>query len=449
MDRFTRLDSRLARQVLHIDFDSFFASVEQQYNPLLRGKPVGVTATNGRTCIIASSREAKRLGIKTGTRTYEARRLCPSIIFVSADFVKYFEVSKKFLNICKDYSAFVELFSIDELFIDITSTQHLFGGAYSIVSKIKKQIREEIGEYITVSVGISYNKLLAKLASGIRKPDGVFEIGKNDVESVYQKAELTDMCGIGERIKARLNTIGIYTLMQLRKAPLEALIEEFGNIEGHFLKDIGLGIDASSVIPYSQAPEVKSVGRNYCLPKNEYDKRVVLQNLFELCEEVGIKLRRLNKKARTIGVSLRGNINVGGRETYSVYMDRGSEIFRSCLAIVQEHFFPCHPERSEGSPEFIKSIEILRYAQNDNMKYVRQISVWVSNLENKENIQQSLFDSARQNSLQKTIDEINERFGDHTIRNGFLLYADKLTTVPNGYMADKYERTKLSYESNF
>ncbi len=150
--------------ILHIDFDSFFASVEQQFNPLLRNKPLGVTATNGRTCIIASSREAKRLGIKTGTRSYEAFKICPKLSLVPANFVKYFEISKKFLKICQNFSPEVELFSIDEVFMDITLTNHLFGGPCKMIEKIKKEIKEKIGEYITVSVGISYNKLLAKLA---------------------------------------------------------------------------------------------------------------------------------------------------------------------------------------------------------------------------------------------------------------------------------------------
>src|SRR3990167_9840496 len=168
----------------------------------------------------------------------------------------------------------------------------------------------------------------------MRKPDGVFEIKKNDVERVYKEAKLTDICGIGERIRLRLNKIGIYSLLGLRDVSLDRLIREFGNVEGHFLKSIGLGIDENRVVPYTIAPVVKSVGRNYCLPKNEYDKRVVLQNLFELCEEVGIKLRRLGKKARTIGVSLRGNINVGGRKTHSIYMDIALEIFRACNEIL-------------------------------------------------------------------------------------------------------------------
>ncbi|MBI2430557.1 MAG: DNA polymerase IV [Candidatus Levybacteria bacterium] len=406
--------------ILHIDFDSFFASVEQQYNPKLRGKPIGVTATNGRTCIIAASREAKRLGICTPSNIYDAKKICPSIQFVSADFVKYWEIAKKFVAIAKDYSPYVEVFSIDEVFIDVSHSVHLFNNTDNLISIIKKRIQKEIGEYITVSIGISYNKMLAKLASGLKKPNGVVTITPENVDNIYAHAKLTDICGIGERIKFRLNKIGIYTLLQLKKVSLVYLVAEFGNAEAHFLKNIGLAIDNSHVIPYTQAPEIKSVGRNYCLPKNEYDQRVVLQNIYELCEEIGIKLRRLKKVARTVGISLRGNTIISGRKTYDGYFDTGKEIF-----------FLLHPSFHIGSGK---------------LEYVRMISVWVENLEDKENVTLSFFDCAKQNSLQETIDIINEKFGNHTIRNGFLLYADKLTTLPNGFMADKYERTKLARE---
>ena len=413
----------LTRTIVHIDFDSFFASVEQQYNPNLRGKPIGVTATNGRTCIIASSKEAKRLGIGTGSRTYEANKICPDLILVPADFVKYFEVSKKFINICKDYSPTVELFSIDELFMDVTPTAHLFNGVFGIVDEIKKRIREEIGEYITASFGISYNKLLAKLASGLKKPDGIFEIKPVDLDNVYKSAKLTDICGIGERIANRLNKIGIFSLLDLRKISYDSLVLEFGKAEAQFLKNISEGKDHSRITPYTLAPDVKSIGRNYCLPQNEYDKRKILQNTYELWEEVSIKLRRLNKKARTLGFSLRGNKDIHKRKTYSFYFDDSKEVF---------HLF-------EGLLFDDKEL----FFANDS--YIRQISVWVANLEEKENLPLSLFDdNFKRKRLLETIDEINNRFGDHTVRNGFLLYTDKLTTVPNGYLADRYERTKLA-----
>jgi DNA polymerase IV len=404
--------------ILHIDFDSFFASVEQQYNPAFRHRPLGITAHNGRTCIIAASREAKKLGIKSPSRTYEALKICPNLKFATADFVKYFEISKKFLKICQNFSPDVELFSIDEVFMDITLTNHLFGGPNEMIGKIKKEIREKIGEFITISIGISHNKLLAKLASGINKPDGVFEITKNNLKKVYSESELTDICGIGERIKIRLNKIGIYTLLQLRDASLPLLISEFGPAEAGFLHLVGQGEDNSSLNFFTKAPNVKSVGRNYCLPKNEYNKRIVLQNVYELCEEVCIKLRRLRKKARTVGFYLGGNISSHGRKTYGKYFDTGKEMF-----------------------------DLLTYLFDINsFGYVRRMGVWASHLENSADTPLSLFDSAKQNKLISTIDEINKRFGDHTIRNGFLLYADKLTTVPNGFMSDKCERTKLASE---
>ncbi len=405
--------------ILHIDFDSFFASVEQQYRPEIRGKPMGVTAANSRTCIIASSREAKRLGIKTGARSFEAKKICPDLILVPADFNKYFEVSKKFLNICKDYSPFTELFSIDEVFMDVTKTASLFGGPFKTIETIKRRIKEEIGEYITASFGISHNKLLAKLASGMNKPDGLTEIRPEDIINIYTKAELTDICGIGERIKKRLNDIGINNLIQLRNASLEMLIREFGNVEGYFLKSVGLGIDESEVVSYTEPTEVKSVGRSYCLPKNEYEKRVVLQNLLELCEEIGIKLRRLGKKGKTIGLFLNGDKLINVRKTFKDYVDSGLDIYNLAYSLIKNDFV----------------------FQN----YVRQIHIWVSNLEDKNNLTLPLFNlETKKEKISKTVDKINEKFGDHTIRNGFLLYSDKLTTVPNGFLADKYERFKLT-----
>jgi len=414
------------RQILHIDFDSYFASCEQQFNPLLRGKPIGVTAQNGRTCIIAASREAKKLGIKSPSVTWEALQKVPDMIFVPASFNKYWEITQKFLNICKDYTPFVELFSLDEVFMDVTSTESLFGGKHEIIRKIKKRIRNEIGEYITVSAGLSFNKLLAKLASGINKPNGICEITPQNLDEIYSKCKLTDVCGIGERIALRLQKLGIHTPLALKQAPLNLLIQEFKNIEGHFLYNLGRGFDESPVIPYYNFSETKSVGRNYCLPKNEYDKRIVFQNVYELCEEVTLKLRRLSKKAKTAFIYLGGSKSVHGRKTINQYFESGKELFAVCEQILKQNNFVLN-----------------------HQDYIRRISVGASNFENSKNITLSLFESDnKKQKLSETIDKINEKYGDHTIRNAFLLYGPKLTTVPNGYMADKYEREKLAGDFN-
>lgn len=443
----------IQKTILHIDFDSYFASCEQQFNPLLRGKSIGVTAKNGRTCIIAASRQAKKLGVKSPSRTFEALKIAPDMIFVPAHFERYWEITQKFINICKDFSPYLELFSLDEVFMDVTQTQGLFGGADErsegarlqakrdrrgvdeIIKRIKQRIHEEIGEYITVSVGISHNKLLAKLASGLAKPNaqlqspersdggrGVFEITSKTLDEVYKTTKLTDICGIGERIALRLNKIGVYKLLELRSVSLHILKMEFGNVESEFLKNVSYGIDNSEITPYTVSPIVKSVGRSYCLPQNEYDKRIILQNLYELCEEVSIKLRRLDKKARTVGFYLSGSLKIQKRKTYSSYFDTGQEIYKHCFDLMKD--------------------------EDLSNNYIRQMSIWVAGLNEKNNLQMSLFDTSKKENLIKVVDKINNKFGNHTIRNGFLLYADKLTTVPNGYMADKYERTKLSNSIN-
>lgn len=429
--------------ILHIDFDSFFASVEQQKNPLFRNKPLGVTATNGRSCIIASSREAKRLGIGTGSRVYDALKICPDINLTPASFWDYWEISKKFITICKDFSPYVEVFSIDELFMDITLTSHLFGGPHALVAKLKERIRVEVGDYTTVSVGISHNKILAKLASGLKKPNGVFVIEPHQIDSVYRVCALTDICGIGPRIKARLNQMGIFTLIQLRKTPLSSLVAEFGNVEGNFLRDVGLGVNTDIVHPFTEADEVKSVGRQYCLTKNEYDNRIVLQNVYELCEEICIKLRRLKKKARAFGITLVGTDMIHGHITSQHYSHLADDMFEACAKVILRTNGASSQVIERYTSSRLRSNNILLQFFPDG--YVRRIGVWAGFLHNEDEISLPLFeDEQRKNRLAKIRDTVNDRFGTHTIRNGFLLYADKLTTVPNGYMADKYERMKLA-----
>jgi DNA polymerase-4 len=412
----------MEKLILHIDFDSYFASCEQQFNPRLRGKPVGVTAQNGRTCIVAASREAKKLGVKSPSRTWEAIQKAPTMIFVPASFERYWQITQKFIDICKDFSPFVEIFSLDEVFMDVTQTQYLFKDKYDLIEKIKQRIAKEIGEYITVSVGISHNKLLSKLASGKNKPNGLFEITHENLDKVYKETALTDFCGIGERIAIRLRRMGVYSPFDLRDIPLSLLKEEFGNIEANFLKNLANGVDNSPVISYTLSPLVKSVGRNYCLSQNEYDKRIVFQNLYELCEEIAIKLRRLKMSAKTAGIYLGGNKSIHGRKTIAEYFNSGQQIFNLCNKILDDNNFYLN--------------------END---YIRRMSVWATGLESSSNVSLSLFDlNNKKGKVLDAVDRLNNKFGDHTIRNGFLLYADKLTTVPNGFMADKFERTRLA-----
>lgn len=411
----------MQRIILHIDFDSFFASVEQFDHPELRGKPIGVTAANSRSAIIAASVEAKKYGVRGGSSSHDGFLVCPNLQLVPAHFPRYFAIAKKFLAICRLYSPYIEVFSIDELFMDVTQTATLFGGTEKLIEKVKAQITKDIGDCITVSVGVSYNKLLAKMASGLKKPNGVCIITPENVDSVYAQAALTDVCGIGFRIARRLQMLGITNLLKLRKLSYEKLLAEFGPHEAAFLQSVAFAKDETAVIHFGNAPQTKSVGRNYCLPQNQTNERIVLQNMFELCEEIAIKLRKLKKKARTVGIALSGSETISGRETVPFFMDNGKDIFEVCLFIM----------RKSG-------------AWHEN-QYVRQISIWTSSLQDAYATTQSLFpEKQKEEKITAAIDAINEKFGDHTIRSGFLLYADKLTTVPNGFLADRWDRLQLT-----
>ncbi|MBI2593598.1 hypothetical protein HYW44_03070, partial [Candidatus Daviesbacteria bacterium] len=209
-----------------------FATVEQQANPRLRGKPIGVSGGDRltRTVIGAASVEAKLRGVKTGMRIPEALKLCPDLILVRGDSDKYLSVTKKFLNILKSYSDKLEIFSIDEVFLEIRSQPSAvsYQPLLQLAEDIKSRIRKEAGEWITVSIGISYNKMLAKLAGSLYKPDGL--VGIFDEQSamwVLDRVELDEVCGIGPRIKDRLNNMGVFNFVQLRKVPLPLLLASF------------------------------------------------------------------------------------------------------------------------------------------------------------------------------------------------------------------------------
>ena len=152
------------RVTLHADLNSFFASVEQQADPALRGKPVGILKAKGRRCIIAASDQAKRFKVKTGINVYEAKRLCPQIILVPADFAKYEIMTQKFIRLASEFSDRVEVFSLDEVFLDISDTAWWFGGPLSLAKKLQARVNQELGEAVGCSIGIAANKLMAKMA---------------------------------------------------------------------------------------------------------------------------------------------------------------------------------------------------------------------------------------------------------------------------------------------
>ena len=215
--------------LVHIDMNSYFASVEQQANPHLRGRPLGVCAylhKNG--CVIAASIEAKKLGVKVGMSMGEARAKCPEMAFVQNDPPKYRAVTSRVFSILHELTDKVEHYSIDEAFLDLTGWYRDEAEAAWALARAKLRIRREVGEWLGCSVGIAPNKFLAKLASDLEKPNGLVVLNERNLDETLAGLELEDAWGIGKRIRRRLNRLGIFTLLDLKRHPVGNLMRAFG-----------------------------------------------------------------------------------------------------------------------------------------------------------------------------------------------------------------------------
>lgn len=409
------------RTILCLDMDSYFATVEQQENPYLRSKPVGILKAAGRTCVIASSKEAKKYGVKTGTSLVEAKRLCPKIILVPADMEKYFYVTQKFAALCQSFTPLVEMFSIDELFMDVTETEHLFGGALMIALEIKEQIKKQVGDWITCSIGISYNKFLAKLASKKNKPDGLFVITPKNKDEVLLSTELAQVCGIGPRLEARLSGMGVRSFSQLRKLPDSTIEAQLGPHWPGVLKEIAQGQDVrlgdvsyrtSPVITASGIPEQKSVSRTYTLFADTYDPKVVYQYIRNLAEEAAWKLRQMELKGRQFGLAIRGgHTGAWNHRTLKTYADDGRFIADVCWKLFQELHW-------------------------DNP--VRFVGVHVGLLTSSSPLTASLFPKdQRREQLLSTMDRVNNKFGHFALYPAVLADGEKVRPEVNGFLGDK------------
>lgn len=286
--------------VMHIDLNSCFAMVEQQANPLLRGRPVGVAAYTGPSgCVISPSYEAKRRGVKVGMRVMDARMICPDIFIIAPDPPKYRAVHLLFSRIFRDYSPNVIPKSIDEAVIDFAHTPALRRGLVTIGNEIKRRMKSEIGDWITCNIGISTNRFLAKTAASLHKPDGMDVITHKNIRYVYSKLNLTDLCGINVRYESRLNANRIFTPLEFLDSEMLKLKRQvFQSIVGYhwYMRLRGWEIDA---IEWGR----KSYGQSYALHKYTSDKSELGRLMMKLCEKMGRRLRKNGYIAQGIHTS--------------------------------------------------------------------------------------------------------------------------------------------------
>lgn len=302
--------------IMHVDLNSCFATVEQQANPLFRGKPLVVAAyATGNGCILAASKEAKRLGIKTGMSVREGQGIYRSLIVLSPDPEKYRTVNHQLKTLLGSYTDALSVESIDEMVLSLSDTPALwryrqYDTVYAmteIAKEMKRRITNEIGDWLTVSIGIAPNRYLAKVASGLQKPDGLRWLTKETIEDVFRTFKLEDLCGIKEGNATRLRYGGIATPLDMLHASQETLARAFHSIMGyHWWRRLHGWEDGVMYKTFDEKEDLqKSFGQSYALPKSytAADPRL-WQILSQLVMKMGKRLRDDGCTASGVGISL-------------------------------------------------------------------------------------------------------------------------------------------------
>ena len=279
--------------------DAFFASVEQLDKPDLRGKPVAVGGSGERHVVAAASYEARKFGVRSAMPSVTAKRLCPDLIFVKHRFDRYVEISEQILKILREYTDAVEPLSIDEAFLDVTSDKKGIGSATLIAKEIKKVIKERTG--LMASAGVSFNKFLAKIASDIKKPDGLFLIAPDDAEKFIEELPIEKFYGIGKVTAGKMHKLGIYKGGDLKKWELPDLIRNFGKA-GKFFYDIVRGIDDRPVVPESDR---KSVGTELTYEKDLTTSFEIIAELYKVEKELMERLEHAGATGKTITLKIK------------------------------------------------------------------------------------------------------------------------------------------------
>jgi DNA polymerase-4 len=379
---------------MHLDLNAFFASVEQQANPELQGKPIAVVGSAGRTVITTSSYEARAFGVKTGMAIWEARRCCPQLIIVIGDNKKYTYTSTRIMEMMRDYTPLVEVFSIDEAWMDVTHSLSIFGTPERIANLLKARILQSFG--LKCSIGIAPNKLLAKLASEFKKPDGLTIIKPEDVSRVLERLPISKLCGIGKKMDRYLMLMSIRTCGELERCDVERLTKKFG-IMGKRYKEMGQGIDASPVTPQAEDDEVKSVGHSMTLRQDVSHREDILKYLLQLSEMVGQRARRYGVSGKTVTLYVRFAdfySSFGKQNTLKSYINMSEDIYKTAIRILDT---------------------------TELQQPVRQLGVRLSNLKY-EAEQLSLFRNVQKKSdAIKAMDAVNDRFGSFKVTYGSLL----------------------------
>ena len=399
-----------ARRILLVDMDAFFASIEQAHHPHLKGQPVIVCGDPGRRGVVtAASYEARPTGVRAGMPLQEARRLCPQAHYVEGDPEKYVAISLALLNLYLSVTPDVEPFSVDEAFLALSGRHGTREAARAIAVDLKRRIAERFA--LTASIGIGPNKLIAKMAAGLEKPDGLTDLDPEEFRRVFWPLPAREMWGVGPQLEARLGALGIATVGDLGRAPAEPLKAAFGII-GPQLREAAWGHDDTPLVPYHEGVEAKSMGHEVTLPEDCDEPAYLEGTLLRLSDQVARRLRAEGYRGRTVAVKLRDRrftTRIRQRALAEFTADHRT-IFDAARTLWRRHW---------------------------SGESLRLLGVTVSSLERAGTDQTELFaPDRRAERLREALDQVRDKLGEASlVPAGTLTHRRRLGHVPFGPVA--------------
>lgn len=396
----------MERRILHSDCNSFYASVECLHRPELRDKPVAVggDVEQRHGIILAKNQLAKRHQIQTGEALWQAKQKCPDLIIVPPNFPLYLRFSRLAREIYLDYTDQVEPFGLDEAWLDVTGSAR-FGDGLTIAKEIKDRIKFELG--ITVSIGVSFNKVFAKLGSDYKKPDAITMITKENYKNIVWPLPAGDLLYVGKATERKLTSFGVRTIGELAQVSLRVMRTKFGKY-GEILHCFANGLDFSPVERYTNQPTIQSIGNSTTPPRdlqNDEDVKIIL---FVLVDSVCRRLREQGLKARTVGVQIRDNILRSF--TRQIKLQEYTNITQE----IQNHAFSLFRANYQWSQP------------------IRSIGVQVSDLAEDTTCSQVTFfeeegERERKERLDAATDHLKRRFGTFSVRPAVMLQDRRLS----------------------
>lgn len=381
-----------SRTILHVDLNNFYASVEQVLNPELKGKPIAVCGdpTKRHGIVLAKSNLAKKAGVQTAEPIWQAKRKCPDLVIVAPHYAEYVKYSRIVREIYVKYTSQVESFGLDECWLDVTGSKKLFGSGVEIAEKIRKEVKEVTGG-LTVSIGVSFTKVFAKLGSDLKKPDAVSVISEDNFKKVAWSLPVTDMLYVGRATANKLKKLNVHTIGDLARENKEYLIKEFGK-SGEKMHESANGIEDEPVKLYNEKRIPESIGNGTTTSIDVKKRENAVAVIYSLCEMIAFRLRTTETVGEGVSISV--------RDTSLAHHAKQSIL-----------------EAPSDSTDVIakKAIELLDsfYDFNVNLP-IRTITVNVFKLSHSGDYVQFSFlndDTQKSEKLNKSIDKLREKFG--------------------------------------